>query len=407
MMSLKNKRRTFLKTLSATALWPLCQPLLARPGKTQGLKRIAFIYHPDGVVLERFRGQGLSDLGPSLAPFAPYLDQMVFFDELSLGDGLGDGHIEPARMILTGDRLAHSKGSLDVHLAEHFRAPLIHLGISSAKSGGQSISYHPGGAELKADDNPLTAYQRYFSQKEIDPLDPAVVEQIQRDLARLLEITPEAEQLKLTLHQSALNEMLREQSSCQGYDQSLYPFDPKDLYHDQAVPTILSMQNHTLFKAFQCSLSPVATMQFSRHTSPMKMDFDFLREGDASHPWPMESHQASHNNEFIHSEQIRWFHLKMRELLDRLAKTKEGEGSMLDYSLLVFVTEISSGKNHSRSHMPYFTIGGQKAGINTGITIKAEQSSHSRLLATLAQAMGMPPQGGYQNAEPFSEFFSG
>jgi hypothetical protein len=174
------------------------------------------------------------------------------------------------------------------------------------------------------------------------------------------------------------------------------------------VPQIFRWQLQFLFQALACGISPIASLQFSRHTSPMKMDFDWLAKWDGR--WPMESHQASHNDAEIHAQQKRWFNHQLSSLLQVLQDTPEPQleksGSMLDHSLVVVMTEISQGAAHSRQDMPFYMVGGRGCGLlRHGEVVDCRNASHASLLYSLAELMGMPPKGAYAKAGPLTAIY--
>ncbi|MFW7380774.1 MAG: DUF1552 domain-containing protein [Oligoflexus sp.] len=404
-------RRSFLTGLASLPFLP--QYLMANSEqKKRPIERLIFVYHPDGAFLDQWhlaQGAGaIRDLSKSLSGLQKFRDQMILLRRINILDGKGDGHIEPASYLLAGAK-TQNYGTIDVQLAEYFEKPLIHLGVQASKYNGESISYLPGGSQKIADDSPISTHQRLLGDPGTKNLpDDAVLDLVEKELQELVKGLPEKEQIKLGQHLSQMKTLGRQVGACQtqGVDLSGYQEDLK--HQDKAVPMIMDLQMEILVQALYCGVSPVASFQLSRNTSPMKMDFDWLDRWQDR--WPMESHQASHNDAEIHAQQKRWINTQLAKLLGRLAALPEPNpqksGSMLDHSLVVVLTEISNGAAHGRADMPFYIVGGRGSGLlKNGEVVDCGDASHSQLLYSLAGLLGMPAREPYFRSGPLPQIF--
>ena len=81
----------------------------------------------------------------------------------------------------------------------------------------------------------------------------------------------------------------------------------------------------------------------------------------------------------------------MRPLfLDKLDAIPEGNGTMLDNSLVVWGSEIGKGNSHSFDNVPFVTAGGAGGKLKTGRYLQFDKVEHNRLLVSVAQLMGVP-----------------
>ena len=81
-------------------------------------------------------------------------------------------------------------------------------------------------------------------------------------------------------------------------------------------------------------------------------------------------------------------------LAKRLAATKEGNGTMLDNTLMVWGVESGTNHNHSPRDMQYLLIGGRNLGIKTGQYLKlASKQSSNKLLTSIMNAFGYAATG--------------
>ena len=61
-----------------------------------------------------------------------------------------------------------------------------------------------------------------------------------------------------------------------------------------------------------------------------------------------------------------WYATKFGELLDRLAAVKEGAGTMLDNTLVVWGSELGKGNSHSFAQVPFVLAGGAAGAVRAG-----------------------------------------
>lgn len=124
----------------------------------------------------------------------------------------------------------------------------------------------------------------------------------------------------------------------------------------------------------------------------------------------MRSHQASHygakhdpmKKEFQHFVwQRTWFVEQFAKLLAKLAARPEGNGTMLDHTVLLLCTEVSDGNTHLHHDMPMVVAGGAGGAIPGGRLLQFDNHRHGDLLAGLCHAMGEKVAGyGQQSSGP-------
>jgi hypothetical protein len=84
----------------------------------------------------------------------------------------------------------------------------------------------------------------------------------------------------------------------------------------------------------------------------------------------------------------------LAELVEKLRAIPEGNGSMLDNTVVFMVAEM--GYNHEVNGLPEVLIGGKNLGIKTGQYIRTGEAQSgkgmpiNRLLVSLLKAMGVP-----------------
>ena len=71
-----------------------------------------------------------------------------------------------------------------------------------------------------------------------------------------------------------------------------------------------------------------------------------------------------------------------------MAQIPEGDGTLLDNTVVLFVNELSRGNTHSHAGMPFFLAGGAGGRLRTGRFLEYDGVPHNNLLASVGQLMG-------------------
>jgi hypothetical protein len=118
--------------------------------------------------------------------------------------------------------------------------------------------------------------------------------------------------------------------------------------------------------AFQTDKTRIATLLLARDLSALYYPFLEVREGH---------HAASHNNLSEGYERIARFHLsQLAYLATKLDSMKEGNGSVLDNSCLMFLSNMWIGRKHDNSRLPLVLAGGLGGTLETGRTLDYVQA---------------------------------
>jgi hypothetical protein len=101
--------------------------------------------------------------------------------------------------------------------------------------------------------------------------------------------------------------------------------------------------------------------------------------------------------QMIHEIDV-WHAGEFAYLLDRLSMYTEGNGTVLDNSAVVWMNELSHGKDHDFRDLPYVIAGscggyfkqGQYLRVSGPNTRGDQDAPHNKLLATIMNAVGVP-----------------
>jgi hypothetical protein len=128
--------------------------------------------------------------------------------------------------------------------------------------------------------------------------------------------------------------------------------------------------------AFQTDKTRIATLLLARDLSALYYPFLEVREGH---------HSASHNNASDGYERIARFHLsQLAYLATKLDAMPEGNGTVLDNSCLLWMSNMWIGRKHDNTRLPLVLAGGLGGTLKTGRTLNyVEAGDDNRKMSSL------------------------
>ena len=425
------RRRDLIKASGAALLaWPFVRMLERRANAhvtPTNARRLIIFYYPDGVPGASSNGEPSAwhptgsetqfQLPDVLASLAPYRDRCVFFRGLSMGATDVGSHPGGAKKLLTAvdggngisidRRLAATVGASDPFTSLVLGA----MANQNGASGDKHISYISPGVTVAPDDDPQDAFDRVFGGTGTtgggsdDPRKArrlSVLDRAKAELTSLRGKLGDVERTKLELHLESIREVEQRiagtgtgGASCQNPSIDATGLAGA-LYQPEKFPQILRAQTDLMVQAMACGLTRVGVLQASAHTSELIMS-RFMATPMYDPGFDMRSHQASHYgaaHDLAHREylafkqQCTWWIEQLAYLLGALAARPEGEGTMLDYSLVLCCTEVCDGNTHGHDDMPFILAGGGGDKIRSGRLLQLGYRRHADLLIAIANAMG-------------------
>lgn len=424
-----HSRRSFLAALglgaAAGALAPFV-PLLegeARPGSFP--RRLVLFHTPNGTIFDEWRCAGTEydwSLSPMLAPLASRKQDVIVLDgvdNVAIYSGPGAGHsgigtLWTGTELQEGDMHDVPSGwangiSVDQLIANRlegqtpFKSLELGVRVTNNATVRSRMSYTGPAEPLSIDSDPFNVFDRLFADAELDPL--ALAEQREARLGVIAGVEAEletlggklsgADQHKLEQHLDNLRAIETRIENSVGLDCAI-PSMPAELaLNDPNYAAIGALQMDLLTAAFACDLTRVASIMWCREAGgPVFSGFGHVDN----------AHWLSHRKEEPYMSQRRQIHTFYAEqfvaLLDRLAAVPEGDGSMLDNTVVVWASAICESTAHGSRNIPvvlggrcggYFETGRYlRYGSFTGSPKHAEHGGRTNndLLITLCHAMG-------------------
>ena len=109
-------------------------------------------------------------------------------------------------------------------------------------------------------------------------------------------------------------------------------------------------------------------------------------------------HEASHDDQYGEWLQYRLFWAtELSRFINTLSQTSDGDGSVLDNTLMMHYCEIGHSNSHDFNRVPFFLAGGKNLGLQTNKKITYNHNGnyspngepHSHLLASIGKRMGL------------------
>lgn len=411
-------RRRFLHGVGVamTLPWLESVPVFANTASTTAggaanpfPKRFATLFMANGINKHHWwakRGDDGLELGKSLAPMEPFKCKLNFVTGLFNKNATGVG-IHPGQTgnLLSGAALqkgAELKGGISVdqmlanHLGQNTVQPSMVLGCEQPVTGyhetnfsmayGSHISWQNATSPVPMEIYPSLAFDSLFenrgSMRNISILD-RVKEQAE-SLSRRVSSNDKA---KLDEYLTSVREVEKRIESLRDRK------DKVDAKVKQTGPGAFTMERpenglpedirehmrlmvDILALAFQTDKTRVATLLLCRDISGLFYPFLDVR---AAH------HSASHNDESDDYEKItRYYVSQLAHLCERLDAMPEGEGTVLDNSCLMWISNMWSGSRHDSTKVPLVLAGGLGGTIETGRVLDYnDKSDEDRKLCSL------------------------
>ncbi len=399
-------RRTLLKGLGAAAVLLPGLPSAAEAGVTFPQRFVVFFTH-QGTIHEAFwPGEGMA-LPAITAPLAPFASRLLFVDGVDLVSSFRRSqieHHEGVAQILTGRELFYADGdscqpggvSLDQHLAaaigRETRFPSLELSIRSG-TGCTAISSGPNQA-MPPEPNPAAAFDRIFGAIEQDPLGveraraqrKSVLDLVRRRFGRATPRLGSEDRARLDAHLEGLRELERRLDAVPAPG-CARPTRPTVDRHDPARFAELGFaQVDNLVAALACDLTRVASIQYGDVPPELVgLPSSFDMHQDVAHQIDLDP---------VARERMVRAQVRMGEqlayLLAKLEAIPEGDGTLLDHTLVLWCNELATG-SHEQRRMPFVLAGSAGGYFRSGRHVRVPSGTpHNDLLLTIAQAFGLP-----------------
>jgi len=445
MMSRPMLRRTFLRGATGAVVGlPL---LLSSPRSDAGPrsgdppKRFITIFIPNGVVPSAwFPTAGATEkdfqLAESMVSLEPHRDRLLVLRGVHLQsiDPTGDDHQQGMASVLTGrppfgpSEEANFAGggcncaagwgsgiSIDQAIAEQIgtTTPLksVELGVMALAGGlnGAStrtiLSYSGPSEPMFATDDPNQVFDRMFGNFVPKPGGEApdlqrlraqrksVLDTVLGELSVVRNRVGPGDRARIDRHTDLIRSLEHRVTAVTQPPSAecVVPASPTgglDLYLDENLPALSRIQLDLLVAAMTCDITRVATFMYSTSNGSPRMPFPPVESYYDGHELGHQAIDDGRPEALEFARKVTWYVGELAYLLDQLASIPEGAGSLLDNTLVLFVSENATGQ-HETLNMPFLLAGNVGGYFDTGRYLDYGGVSHNDLLVSIQNAFGI------------------
>lgn len=409
-------RRAFLGSLGASAALLPFLPMTETHAAEGPPLRLLIMFSSCGTNREGWLPSGGVDdftLGPILSPLDSVKDEIIVVDGLRFNSGgAGNNHMAgPSKFtcgtgLLSGGEFSGggdaSSGwgggtSIDQVYAENsgdtaFKS--LELGVRVGGANPRTrLSYSGPNQPIPPESDPNQVFERLFAEFGQDQ---AVVAKLKAERRSVLDVVKaqtdaleqrigQADRHKMQAHLEGLNEIekrLTLESSCEVPTEN----GSIDAGATENYPEVTRLQMDLLTTAFACDLTRSATFMWNGSTSGQT--FPWLGFSESHHDL---SHEGDSNdgaqNKLVQINN--WYAEQFAYLVNRMRDIPEGDGTMLDNTIIVWGNELGKGNSHTHKNIPIVMAGGRNAGITPGRFLQYDDVAHNRLLVSVLNALGV------------------
>jgi hypothetical protein len=420
-------RRTFLRGAGAALALPLLDSMVPAFASSMGKSpvRMGLIYVPMGIIMDKWtpatEGAGFQ-MTEILKPLTPFRNQLLVLSGLAHnmgvaheGEGVGD-HARASAVFLTGAHPKKTEGadlragiSIDqiaaAELGKETQLASLELGLDSNEVVGlcdtgyscaytNTISWRSATAPMPMENKPRAVFERLFGDSNsTEPSERiarlqeqrSILDFVKRDTSQLLTGLGTGDRLKLTEYMDSVRDVERRIQMAEEQPSKGLPSFERPV----GVPEKFSEHAKLMFDlqvlAYQTDLTRVATFMIGQEGNARV--YDELGISDSYHP--LTHHQKDPEKiekvikiDILHTQMLAY-------LLEKMRATPDGDGSLLDHSMIVYGSALSDGNLHEHNNTPTLLLGGG-GGLKGGQHLRYEvDTPTANLYLTMLDKIGI------------------
>jgi len=417
-------RRTLLRGMGVSLALPLLDSML--PAQTPLSKtaaasksRLSCIYVPHGATMDKWTpaadGQAF-EFTEILSPLEKFRDRVSIVSNLAhpaaggVGSDAGADHARSAAVFLSG--VHPEQGSIHVgstidqiaaqRIGQDTPLPSIELSIEevalSCGSGyacaySNTISWKTPTTPLPMENNPQVVFEKLFGDgsNNADRLarkqqSRSLLDSVMGQVASLQRELPASDRTRLSEYLDDVREIERRIQKAENQ----IPSDLKLPEAPVGVPESFDEHFKIMYDlqvlAFRAEITRVATLMYARDTSGAVYPQSGIRDG-----FHVASHHSNNRANMDKFALINKYHVEMLAyFLDKLKSTPDGDGNLLDHSMVLYGSSMSNGNQHDHDPLPVVLAGGASGQLNGGRHMTyAPHTPMSNLLLTMLDKLGI------------------
>ena len=419
-------RRTFLRGAGAAIALPLLDAMIPAltatdrtPAAPQRLRRLGYVYMPMGCDHTRWTppgGERLDELSFILTPLRPIKEHVSVLSNMQLRNAYPGTHATSNSSFLSAARARLTESS-DYYLGttadqvaaraigREAQLPSLELSMDLMSLAGQCdngyacvyhncLSWSSPTTPLPSEAHPRTVFERLFGTGATAEERQAALRQraslldsVMEEFTQLNNQLGPADRERLAQYLDTVREVERR---IQRAESVAREHRLPDLERPVGVPESYTDHARLMFDlqvlAFQGDITRVITFQLARETS--NRTYPEIGVRDPHHPL---SHHGNDPAKVEKVAKINRFHVSLfTEFLTKLRDTREGDGTLLDHSLLLYGSGMGNPNVHDHDNLPILVAGGAAGRMRGGRHIRfARPTPLANLHLTLLDKVGV------------------
>src|SRR5580692_1295297 len=420
-------RRTVLKAAGVKLALPFLEAMvpaataLAQTAAAPKM-RAAFFYIPHGAIMyntthgpamDKWTSSGSGadfKLSPILSSLEPYKKYVNSFGNLENAACAGGVHSMAATWLSatrpdTGGPRAHMSTTLDQVIAKVIGqdTPLPSLEVASettvqsAAGGGGSystLSFRDADSPLPMEPNPRKVFLQLFGEGDTPQERAAISRQTNSLLDLILDGTKSLQRdlgsndkAALDGYLESVREIERRTQKAGAKDLSAVAIPDAPVGEQDSFPDQVKLMFDLLALAYQADLTRVAS--YIMVAEGTNRTYNHIGVPDSFHPVSHHANDLERINKLV---KIQTWHLeKFTEFIAKMAKTPDGQGSLLDHSIFMYGSNMSNSDMHNNYPEPNILVGGGNGKMKLGgqHLLLPERTPIANLHLTLLQKVGV------------------
>jgi hypothetical protein len=418
-------RRLVLKGIGASIALPLLDamsPAATAWAQTPAGKtppRFAFIGFPHGAIMDKWvpKETGTSfTMSYILEPLKPFQQHMTVVSGLRnkpAETSEPHGYIEQGWLTCVkpwdfGKAGPDSGVSADQILVRHIgqdtRVPSLEL---STAPGGTRVSWRTPTQSLPQEGNPRAVFQKIFGQgdteqerAEILVETGSILDRVKAQAARLQSSLGTSDKAIVSDYLDSVREIERRVDMAAKADNSALDIPDAPVGTPNDLSAHMKMMYDLMALAFQADITRVITISLDREAS--MRTYNNVGVSEAFHPLSHHGNNAAKMDKLADIQ--KYLTTEFAAFIKRIESTKDGAGTLLDHSTILFGSNMSDSNRHNNDPLPSVILGHANGKIKGGKALKYPQDSrHADLLQTIFDRNNIPVKSIGDSNGPLSE----
>jgi len=421
-------RRTFLRGAGAALALPMLDAMTPAFGAdTTRPIRMAFIQTPNGIMNLKNEWTPKTvgadwEITRTLEPLAGFKDNMVVVSGLDqqqaagLNGEIGGDHPRACTAWLTGTHAKMTSGadlhagiSVDQIAAKEFgkytQLASLEIGLESSEVVGacesaygcayyDTISWRNETTPLPMENRPRAIFERMFGDAGTDPKarltlareDHSILDAVDADIKRMRGKVGGTDRAKVDQYLDAIRDVERRMQLAEKQDVKALPMG-SPVGAPEVFSEYFRLMADLNVLAWQTDMTRVITFQMGHEMSGRA--YPELGFGDAHHPC---THHQGDPEKIEKTTKINILHVKMFSYwLDKLRATSDGDGTLLDHSMLLYGAGLSDANLHLYTNLSLVLVAGRATGFKGGMHVKyPNRTPMTNLLLTMLDRAKVP-----------------